>query len=124
MLTDLNDALVSGSCPNYWITEINLLDTLTTDELVTKRNIMKRILENPKRYVADEWLEYSRYVRHKCWYCGNLSFPSDPVEGCSLSCCSKRGAGDNVCCRVPCTYDEEGWKSSKYSVDPLTLDVY
>ena len=121
MMTELEENLEKGVCQNYWIPDINLFGELHSSQLVSKRAHFSVILKNPKKYVADEWLEYSRCIRKQCCYCGELLYlvsqVAEEVAGEGCSCC--------VCCRINCNYDDSSCCSSnQYKYDPLTLDVY
>ena len=120
MLHTLKENLQVEFCPNYWIKEINLFD-LTVLQFVSKRAMLASILKNPKNYVTDEWLEYTRYVRRNCCYCGDIkqviySTIVDPENEEDCSSC--------VCCRISCDEENDEFCSTKYMMDPLSLDVY
>ena len=121
MLAELELNLQIGICQNYWIPGINLIENLTTLELVSKYNLLRVIIKNPKSFVADEWLEYSRCIRKQCCYCGHIlySYVAHIVET------TNDGCGECICCRIKCNYDENSCCSSnQYNYDPLSLDVY
>lgn len=122
MLKELELNLQKEKCPNFWITDINLFEGLTSNDLISKRALVAAIIRNPKKYVADEWLEYSRCVRKQCCYCGNIMYMyamqlAETVTGKWCEGC--------ICCRVKCSYDDNSCCSSyRYQYDPLSLDVY
>ena len=122
MLHELELNLRKERCENYWIKQINLFDNLTSNQLVSKRAFLQSIIKNPKKYVADEWLEYSRCVRKQCCYCGNIvyMYALQMVEAVTGGGC--KGC---ICCRIKCSYDDYSCCSSpRYQYDPLSLDVY
>ncbi|XP_066924215.1 uncharacterized protein [Clytia hemisphaerica] len=123
MLSALAGHLETESCPNYWIPEIDLFEELTEKNLRSKRALFSMILKDPKKYVADEWLEYSRYIRQKCCYCGNIQYA---IVAFYDIIAPEEDTGCCVCCRVKYSYKDGGCCSShdNYGKDPLSLDVY
>jgi len=121
MLSELEESLRSEFCPNYWIKDINLFD-LTSGQFVSKRAMLSCILKNPKIYITDDWLEYTRYVRRNCCcYCGEIKqvfyqMIVDPQNEEDGGCC--------VCCRIDCSEYGNEFSNTQYMVDPLSLDVY
>ena len=122
MLHELELDLQQEKCQNYWIPQINLFENLTKNELVSKRALVASIVRNPKKYVADEWLEYSRCVRKQCCYCGNIMYMY--VMQAAEAVTGGGGCEGCICCRVKCDYDDNSCCSShRYQYDPISLDV-
>ena len=73
LVENLHRALTSGVCLHYWIEDINLLEEFSQLRLTELAKRVDRIQRNPRRYVADNWLEVTRCLRFYCLYCGPRS---------------------------------------------------
>lgn len=122
MLSKLQESLKTGFCANYWIPTINLFDKLRESDLISKRALMAQVSDNPQRFVADAWLEYVRYVRLNCCYCGS-GYDATKYEVVEVL---QEESDTSACWNIKSKYDgsECPCSSFNYKNDPLSLDVY
>ena len=121
MVRRLKDCISQRNCPNFWIPKINLFEKLKEDDFWLLENMIILVEKNPKKYITDTWLEYSRFFRNNCcYYCGNGYYMNNG-KGCG-NCCQL-----DICYCYCCKCSSDRcWPcgSSKYQYDPLALDVY
>ena len=110
LLKNLHRAMTSGVCLHYLIEEINLLEEFSQWRLTELAKRVDRIRRNPRRYVADNWLEVTRCLRFYYLYCGPRSVKTQLPwfkvnrDPCLMIPCSYGKRERGTCC--PCPYDD------------------
>lgn len=126
MLNQLILHLIQKNCPNYWIPSINLFEKLSVADYEQLLKTATKIKKKPQKYVADNWLEYTRWLRRNCCYWGKgykpfLPQEDDPDKNCChcdfYFCCCCPFKSDCKCCFGCCS-------SKEFKKDPLAVDVY
>jgi len=117
LLKQLSLCFKLEKCPNYWIPMINLFGDgeLTSFDCLRKAQLCNEIMKSPKKYVGDNWLEYTRFIRNNCCYCGDSGIttyyePSGEVGDTRVRqpwACFKKKFEYNAhtCPCGPCDYD-------------------
>ena len=120
MLHMLQECYSQRFCPNYWIPEVNLIENLTNYD--SKINLLQTIIEKPKEYVADNWLEYVRCLRLNCCFCGL----SDVKRRYSLSgeIGDSNVKSPSTCCSYSYKYDSSTCPCGPCDMNQIQFEVY
>ena len=119
LLDALCDGLRERVYPHYWIDSINLLEDIDEISMRTLQYRAERVRYKPQAYVADNWLELTRCLRHNCCLCcpgGSGKVAKRAVSQARKRCCP--------CCLIPVSYKERPTCCGPCPIDRLTMDVY
>ena len=107
MLNGLKRCFEDRMCPNYWIPTMSVFGDLDGSDCARKLKVLEKIIMTPQKYIADQWLEYTRCIRLNCCYCGDSevvkqifesSEVGDKFIDSDLFCCScKHRYGIGLC---------------------------
>ena len=115
-LENLHRALTSGVCLHYWTEDINLLEEFSQWRLTDLASRVDQIQQNPRIYVADNWLEVTRCLRLYCLYGGPRSVKRQ---------LSRFKVNRDPCVMIPCSYGErERGTCCPCPYDDINFDVY
>lgn len=107
MLNRLKDYFEQQRCPNYWLPNACLFaGSLSGSDIIRKERLLAEILESPKKYIADQWLEYTRCLRVKCCYCGSSGWIPQFIESGEVGDMPIEHA--NFCCSCNYKYKDSG----------------
>lgn len=118
----LKEGYRTKNIPNYWIPELNLIDYLTAYDCQRKFKMCEDILENPKKYVADNWLEYVRCLRLNCCYCGDTGYKRRLFQSGEVA--DEKIRTPDAWCTCNCDYNNDTCPCGPCSYNPLNLEVY
>ena len=119
MLKELKSRLESRMCSNFWIHTINLFEDFKDIDYSLKLGIVKDVILNPKRFVADNYLEFVRCFTLKCFYCGPIGYIEkntiyQPTNIKERGCC--------VC--FLCNYSDSPWCCGSCQYNRIDVKVY
>lgn len=106
-------------CPHYWIPNINLLQDMNPEDFEFIQNKLDVISCDYVKFVADEWLEYQRWIRTNC------------CNGCVSEKVEEKSP-DNVSRHTCCSIDlgivewnpESCFNCGGLPYEPTVLEVY
>ena len=89
----LRQKVYAKRCPHYWIQALDLFTDMKDEDFAFMEEKLKKIEEQPVKYIASEWLEWNRYMRKNC--CVSCINPGeerrqvvgDDVEPIKICCC-------------------------------------
>ena len=100
LFKSLRQKIAEKKCPHYWIEALDLFADMKDEDFAFMEDKLKKIEEQPVKYIASEWLEWNRYMRKNCCAsCINQAYEERYVineELKPLKVC---------CCSIPCSYD-------------------
>ena len=62
----LRKSIANRRCPHYWIEALDLFADMKNEDFAFWEDKLKKIEEQPVKYIASEWLEWNRYMRKNC----------------------------------------------------------
>ncbi len=121
LLDNLKRHLLNGSFPHYWIEEIDLLADYDRPAILALLNNLERVRYKPQAYIADNWLEMTRCLRHNC--CACCAFPRQNTVKVVANTLALQSSSCPLCL-VPCSYKEDTLCFGPCPYDKLNMDVY
>ena len=123
MLNELRQRLEDRKCPSFWIPKIDLFSDIFDDlseeestQINSKIKLVNDVIANPKKFIADEYLEMVRFYRQRCCYFGDHAYDED-IESAPLI----NKVRKSPCFLLDCSYSDRNF-SRNY--DPVGLEVY
>ena len=123
MLNELRQRLEDRKCPSFWIPKIDLFSDIFDDlsdeestQINSKIKLINDVIANPKKYIADGYLEMVRFYRQRCCYFGKHAYEED-IESAPLVNKVRKGPYF----LLDCSYSDRNF-SRNY--DPVGLQVY
>ena len=113
LFKSLRQKVAAHRCPHYWIEALDLFADMKDEDFTFMEEKLKKIKEQPVKYIASEWLEWNRYMRKNCCAsCINQAeerrqVVGDDVEPMKICCC-------------PCVFVDGSEDKSKMQYDQFT----
>ena len=117
LLASLREKVFYRWCPYFWIEKQNLFAELGEADRDFIIPILDKIKGDPKKFVANEWLEWNRMIRENCCAsCIDEGYQALRVE-------AREEIGDSLC-SVPVRKCVSCWPYSGSNFDSVAFEVY